>query len=394
MLIINLALQNATLNEAQILSSLLSNSASTSLDLTNVGVDIQNVMTALTLGLAFPEVRTYQTLINIVRHAKPSKVVTPRSSTVSSDGTTTTVTKSTKRDPQNSNAGTSSSSAPASSVSILSGGCGYSWLASYYQDGRHHRRQQPTNCANGTRTEADPDASTSSPAALDRSSPPVVIFTQALQQSPNVASTMWPSAFDPAADTLANLASAHLASSASFASILAAGLQLIMNDVGTFIAFAGNGIFSTPIPSASEPSAYTSGYTGALDTYILSAILAHNSISATPGSIVSANPCASGVLCKSSYWSPVTGRQYSFTGPNTYSLISEALATLEVDLPVLFDGAYNCTFAGQAGGAVVSLEADSSLDMACLSVLPMYVKSGCPAGAVRVKGKCPFGVSG
>lgn len=97
-------------------------------------------------------------------------------------------------------------------------------------------------------------------------------------------------------------------------------------------------------------------------------------------------------MCSSSYWSPVTGRQYSFTGSNTHSFIDEALATMEVDLPVLFDGAYNCTFAGQAGGSVVSLNADSSLDMACLSVLPMYVgKSGCPNGATWVGGKCPFG---
>lgn len=64
---------------------------------------------------------------------------------------------------------------------------------------------------------------------------------------------------------------------------------------------------------------------------------------------------------------------------------------MEVDLPVLFDGAYNCTLAGRAGGSVVSVEADGALDMACLSVLPMYVKGACPAGAVLVKGKCPFG---
>lgn len=68
------------------------------------------------------------------------------------------------------------------------------------------------------------------------------------------------------------------------------------------------------------------------------------------------------------------------------------MATLEVDLPVLFDGAYNCTLAGRAGGSVVSLNPDGSLDMACLSLLPMYVgKGGCPAGAVWVDGKCPFG---
>ena len=65
---------------------------------------------------------------------------------------------------------------------------------------------------------------------------------------------------------------------------------------------------------------------------------------------------------------------------------------MEVDLPVLFDGAYNCTFAGRAGGSVVSLNADSSLNMACLSVLPMYRgKGACPDGAVWVDGKCPFG---
>ncbi len=73
-------------------------------------------------------------------------------------------------------------------------------------------------------------------------------------------------------------------------------------------------------------------------------------------------------------------------------MLNQAVAMMEVDLPVLFDGAYNCTLAGRAGGSVVSLNADSSLNMACLSVLPMYVNKGrCPAGAVWVGGKCPFG---
>lgn len=201
---------------------------------------------------------------------------------------------------------------------------------------------------------------------------------------------MWPSTLNTATNTLSNLASA-LANTASFAAILTAGLQLIMGDVGTFIAFAGNGIFSTPLPPTSEASAYNSGFTGALDTYILSEVLARNSISATPGSIVTTNPCASGSLCTSSYWSPVTGRQYSFSGSNTYFLITEAMGTMEVDLGVLFDGAYNCTFAGQAGGSVVSLKADSSLNVACLSVLPMFIQGDCPEGATFVDGKCPFG---
>ena len=60
-------------------------------------------------------------------------------------------------------------------------------------------------------------------------------------------------------------------------------------------------------------------------------------------------------------------------------------------MPALFDGAYNCTYAGQAGGSVASLNADNSLNMACMSVLPMYIDGDCPAGAVYVGGKCPFG---
>lgn len=372
------------------MSSLLSNSASTNLKLANVAVDLQNVMAALTLGLAFPKVLTSHTLIATVHHTNPPKISTPLLSTVSSDGTTTTSTKR-KRDPQTPNTGTSSSSAPASSVSILPEGCSYSWLAAYYQNGRHTRRQQSVTCANGTHAESDPTDSSASSPALDATSPPVVIFNQALQQSPNVATAMWPSTLNPATDTLTDLASAHLGDSSSYAAILTAGLDLIMNDIGTFIAFAGNGLFSTPMTPTDEPSAYTSGYTGALDTYILSEILAQNSISATPGPIVAANPCTSGPVCSSSYWSPVTGRQYSFTGAKTFSLISDALTATEANLPVLFDGAYNCTLAGQAGGSVVSLNADGSLNMACLSVLPMFVKSGCPPGAVYVDGKCPFG---
>ena len=305
---------------------------------------------------------------------------------VSDDGTTVSSTSVSKRDPQDATTGTSSSSSPESSASSLPNGCTYSWIASYYQNGRHHRRQLSVKCPNGTHAESDPNAST--PTTLDSSSPPVVIFNQALQQAPNVAATMWPSTVDPATDTLSNLVGAHLANSAN---ILNAGLQLIMNDVGTFIAFAGYGIFSTPLSPISLASAYSSGLTGGLATYVVSEILASNSISATPGSIVTTNPCTSSSLCSSTYWSPVTGRQYSFTGGDTYSFLSAARGSTEVDLGVLFDGAYNCTLAGLAGGSVVSLKADNSLNVACLSVLPMYIDGDCPEGATLVNGKCPFG---
>lgn len=59
-LIINLALLHVAPSEGQSLTSLLSNSSSTELNMMHVGVDVQNAMTALTLGLAFPKVRTCQ----------------------------------------------------------------------------------------------------------------------------------------------------------------------------------------------------------------------------------------------------------------------------------------------------------------------------------------------
>ena len=46
----------------------------------------------------------------------------------------------------------------------------------------------------------------------------------------------------------------------------------------------------------------------------------------------------------------------------------------ELKLPVLFDGAYNCTLEGKAGGGlVIHVNADGTLDVSCLSVLPMYL---------------------
>ena len=316
--------------------------------------------------------------------AKFSPTTNPQTTT-SNDGTTTSYTIS-KRNPQDPNTGTSKRSAPQSSPSAVS--CDHSWLAIYYQTGRHSRRQQPDKCPVAVQ-ESDPNALGA--LQLGPSSPPVVIFNQALQQSPNVAQAMWPSPPNSDTDTFANLASSHLNNGASLGPILSAGLQLIMSDIGTFLAFAGNGIFSTPFLNGDEPTAYASGYSSALDTYIVSRMLESSKISATPGAILPTSPCSGGPLCDSSYWSPVTGRQYTFRGSNAYSLISTAHSSTDADLTVLFDGAYNCTFEGLAGGSVVSVKADNSLNLACMSVLPIYISGDCPEGATYVGGKCPFG---
>ena len=167
-----------------------------------------------------------------------------------------------------------------------------------------------------------------------------------------------------------------------------------MSDIGTFLAFAGDGIFSVPFFPGDVPTGYSSGFKSALDTYILSEMLAGKSMSAVPGQTFAKSPCSSGVtLCDTYYWSPVTQRQYTFSDSSMYSLIKQVQTTSEADLATLFDGAYNCTFLGQAGGSVAFLQADKSLNVACLSALPIYIKGDCPAQATYVGGKCPFGFS-
>lgn len=112
-----------------------------------------------------------------------------------------------------------------------------------------------------------------------------------------------------------------------------------------------------------------------------------NSVSATPGLASSFDLCNPGPLCKASYLSPVTGHQYQYTGDDsTFDFLQEVLDKTQLNLPVLFDGAYNCTMAGTVAGSVVSVNPDSSLNVACLSALPMSLteNSEAPQAAVQL----------
>ena len=67
------------------------------------------------------------------------------------------------------------------------------------------------------------------------------------------------------------------------------------------------------------------------------------------------------------------------------------------DFDFLYDGNYNCTAAGKAGGHVLNIGDDGTLDVSCMSQLPIYLscspKAECPT-TVLVGGKCPFGYDG
>lgn len=97
------------------------------------------------------------------------------------------------------------------------------------------------------------------------------------------------------------------------------------------------------------------------------------------------------------YWSQVTGNVYSlgnknieYTGVSPYQLLQDTVNNNWGILEVLFDGAFNCTKEGHFGEDVVNFNWDGTLDIACISQLPMVVLCGGPCPIPLVNGQCPF----
>ena len=204
---------------------------------------------------------------------------------------------------------------------------------------------------------------------------------------------------------------------------LQSALTLIMSDVPTFSAWAAHGLYSVPSAAVVVPPADV-GITSAFDTYLIGQALMQSHFSATPWSSTTSKEifqqgrtCTSlGDVCKGDdgtilYWSQAYQTQYTINEPDKWASGSagqqlgnevdayglfEYIETTDAYMPVLFDGAYNCTFEGKAGGFAININPDQTLDVACLSSLPIYLSKGssCPDGAVWVGGKCPFGFMG
>ena len=184
-----------------------------------------------------------------------------------------------------------------------------------------------------------------------------------------------------------------------------------MSDLPTFVAFAANGLFSGS--SASYSNAFNQDtdsvpLSAAASVYSGSNILSANGWYAAPGAVEPLGPsgCTAlgtgGYFCGilnegTTYQSAVSGRFYSLRHKDSRATIAgiDLLKQLDAgmaNVPVLFDGAYNCTYEGKAGN-LLGVHVDGTLDVACMSALPMYLDKDwvCPAGAVYVGGKCPFG---
>lgn len=249
-------------------------------------------------------------------------------------------------------------------------------------------------------------------------------FVIASQQAPNVGRALWPAGTDRSQDVQTAELKIKLANiSMEMGAMMDGGVRLLMTDPVTFANYADNGRYSGPnvtdtgegtsltVPSAGDAVAY------ALKTYLLSVSLWQNRWYSTfvlgpyytQEAVSNAYRCdfeASG-LCiprnsenhkgQAVYWSPFTYRLYSFQndGPKEalkpYDMISTILNYGWAPLSVLFDGGFNCTAEGRAGSSAVNFNFDGTLDLACVSQLPMYTNCGDMCPTTQPNGTCFFG---
>ena len=196
-------------------------------------------------------------------------------------------------------------------------------------------------------------------------------------------------------------------------SMLNAGLETVMGDAPTFAEFASYGQFSGSA-KFSIPS-NTAGLDVALKTFIVSDAMTQNDWTAYPrlwltrDDVTSASSgfsCSFGPenydICANSavpnvatYYSNYTQNAYVLTSKGT-ELTARQLMLDIVDnewstLGALFDGAFNCTSAGNAPSAnPFNIFINGTLDLSCVSQLKICLGCGeiCPVPFVN--GTCPI----
>lgn len=189
------------------------------------------------------------------------------------------------------------------------------------------------------------------------------------------------------------------------AHLLAAGLNLALSDIPTFLAVAQNGRFVGSDWTAAISNPQPDLNVG-VKTFVTSRLMQEDGIFATPGDVVtppSAATCTSlnGTLCSTTngrvyFWSPATHRQYELRSKSKPTIpLRDLMQKIEslgwADSQLLFDGNYNCTIAGNAGRGIAILNG-GGVDVSCVSQLPMYLDctTACPT-QMLLDGKCPFG---
>ena len=225
------------------------------------------------------------------------------------------------------------------------------------------------------------------------------VLTISLQQAPSTAKALWPTGTQNSQSVQIGNLEAELGNSTNqLAEMINSAVQLLMSDVPTFVKFVESGQYSGT-ESLSLPSK-VEGLDYALRTYMTSEAMAQNNWRATTyigpyetiedveNSVVGGNgfSCTMGnnSVCTNQYggayyWSQTTGRVYQFVntkaGPRVseYQLLQDTVDNNWAILEILFDGSFNCTQKGNFGNSIVNFNWDGTLDIACISQLPVSI---------------------
>ncbi|KAL9581255.1 MAG: hypothetical protein Q9203_005971 [Teloschistes exilis] len=237
------------------------------------------------------------------------------------------------------------------------------------------------------------------------------LWNSALSAAPSVSRAIWRNDTDNSQIIEINDITVSDNNQAVF---LQTGLSLLMNDIPAFLAFTRNGSFANSTLNNMIPRLVSRAddLAGGLNTFVTSKFLQAQGYFATPSidpvdrtAFETQNRCTLNAesWCLGDggrnvyYWSPATHRQYRLRAKGSTpitlpKLMGKVTDSGWADAELFFDGNFNCTAKGNAGGRIVFVGDSGVVDASCISQLPMYLECGtkCPTD-VLVEGKCPFG---
>jgi hypothetical protein len=231
-----------------------------------------------------------------------------------------------------------------------------------------------------------------------------------MQQTPGLTKALWPTGTEDSKSIQVGALDTFLGNATQqMADMMNRGVQLLMSDMPSFVTFAESGRFSGR-ETMSLPQK-TAGLDFALSTYMLSEAMAQNGWYITPyrgtytrdqagqgpeGCTMDDNNVCT-IYDLVTYWSSSTGRIYNLNNGRgnhvtPYKLVQAIVANGWASLEVLFDGAFNCTAVGKAGSAAINFNWDGTLDVSCVSQVPVNIGCGGVCPVPFIKGECPFKV--
>ena len=238
-----------------------------------------------------------------------------------------------------------------------------------------------------------------------------------LQQAPGIARTLWPDGSEQSQIYQIGQLQAQAANiSIDLSNTLDKSLTAVMTDIPTFVNFANEGRYcgnTRPL----DPNAIKNNLDTALRTHLTSLSLRENGWYAIPlgysteqewkdyvasenaAQAPSNNPHPTSTapsLQKTVWWSPATTLQYQLLNTDVAATSVDMLSQMTdngwANLQLLFDGAFNCISSGRAKATdLVDIDAASgSLDVSCISKLPIYMTCGAKCIKKAADGSCLF----